>query len=150
MGESIPLSRRVTSAAAVVLMNVILWMVIPWYLSALLSQDTSASPISGIQFVFFGAAITGLQFLGAITRGRPISVPFVSGANLAVALYLWQVFGGGEFTLVAAGIPLALSLRTLLFLMMLPFLFNSVRAPVEFLLEQGEANRPAADIPGLP
>lgn len=130
------------------MLNLTLWIIIPSLISSLLTQGFPTLPLANLRFILtFGIIITGLQVLGAITDGMAISVPFVSGAHLASAFYIWELVAGGTLSLSAEGVSVTLSLQTLLFLLVLPSLFGAVRAPVEFLMERSEAGLPARDIP---
>lgn len=89
----------------------------------------------------FGAVITGLQVLGALTEGMAVSVPFVSGSYVVSAYYIWVATSGGNLPLSAAGLAVVLSFRPIVFLLMLPSLFGALRAPLTFLLEESEVAR---------
>jgi len=146
MGERIPLSHRVGRAAYVLAFNLVLWVAIPILLSNLLSQALPSSPLAIPAFVYaFGAVITGLQTLAALTEGMAISVPFSSGGYIASAYYIWAVTAGGNLPVNTAGVSLVLSFTPIVFLLMVGPLFGAVRAPLLFLLEQSEVARPVPD-----
>lgn len=152
IGEEVPFRRRVTKAIPITVLNVVLWIVIPLfisaYISSVLSQSLPSFALTNPTFIYtFGATITGLQALGTLTEGMAISVPFISGSYVASAFYIWEAVGGGTLSLTVSGISLALSFRLLIFLAMLPPLFNAARVPLVFLLEQSEAAREAKEVP---
>ncbi len=127
--------------------NLILWVIIPSYLFGLVSSSLSSSstPITYAFIYTFGAIITGLQVLGALTEGMTVSIPLVTGSHIAAAYYIYAAVNGGTLALTAAGMVLSLDLRPLLYLMMLPSLFSAIRVPLAYLAEEHEAARPAAD-----
>jgi hypothetical protein len=133
-------------AAYILVFNIVLWLAIPILLSNQLSQALPSSPLSEPSFLYaFGAAITGLQTLAALTEGMAVSVPFNSGGYVASAYYIWAVTNGGTLTVTTQGISVVLSFTPLLFLLMLAPLFGAVRAPLAFLLEESEVARPSPD-----
>ena len=139
-------------ASALAVFNTIIWVVIPYFISSQLSRlpntATSASPgIFSLGFVYaFGAIITGLQVLGALTEGMAISVPFLSGSHITSAYYIYSAVSGGTLALEAAGMKLTFSFQPLLFLFILPSMFNAIKEPIEFLLERSEVARSASDL----
>ncbi len=124
-----------------------LWVIIPVvhlqsHLQVVAFQALSITPT----FIYtFGAIITGLQVLGALTEGTGASVPFVTGSHIASAYYIYAAVDGGTLALSTAGMGLSLDFRPLLYLMILPSLFGAVRAPLAYLAEEHEAARPAQD-----
>jgi hypothetical protein len=148
ISETKPLKRRVFIAIITLVTNFVLWILIPSAISFFIATTMPDLPLANLRFILtFGAIITGLQVLGAITDGLAISVPVFSGAYVASAFYIWEAVEGGTLSFVAAGMPVTVSLRTLVFLLVLPALFNAVRGPVEFLLEKSEAGLPARELP---
>ena len=127
--------------------NLVCWVVIPSLIYGAISGLSSSSPLPvNLTFVYaVGAAITGLQVIGALTEGMALSVPFVTGSHLASAYYLYAVVNGGIFAFSAAGVNLSLDFQPLLFLILLPSLFSAVRTPLAYLAEGHEAMRPAPD-----
>ncbi len=148
MGEKVSLRRRVFNASIALVLNLIVWVIIPSLISSSLAGAGSSIPLGNLQFVYaFGAVITGLQVLGALTEGMAVSVPLISGAFVAAAFYVWEAVDGGRLSFDASGLPVTLTFQTLLFLLILPPLFNAVRVPLEFLLERSEAAMPAKELP---
>lgn len=127
--------------------NVIFWIIIPSYVFGLISGSLPSSPlpISSAFIYAFGATIIGLEVLGALTEGMAVSIPFVTGSCIASAYYIYAAVGGGTLALSTAGTGLSLDFQPLLYLMVLPFLFSAVKAPLAYLAEQHEAARPAPD-----
>ena len=142
-----PLSYRVSRAAISVVFNIVVWVLIPSLLFGQLERGLPSSPIavSGDFIYTFGITITALQAIGALTTGMALSVPFVSGSYVAEAYYIWSAVNGGLLSFSAEGAAITLSFQTVLFLLMLAPLFNAVKAPIGYLLDQSEASRPAPD-----
>ena len=135
-------------ALYVLVVNLFLWVVIPSLIAAQLGPIFARLPLATLDFIYeFGAVITGLQVLGALTEGRAVSAVFSAGSYVASAYYIWAAGGGGSLTFEQSGITLTLDFRTLLFLLVLPSLIGAIRAPLKFLLEQSEAARPARELP---
>lgn len=129
-------------------LNVTLWVVIPLFIFGLVSQSLppgSLTTITPTLIYAFGAIITGLQVLGALTEGMGASIPFVTGSHIASAYYIYAAVNGGTLALSAGGMGLSLDFRPLLYLMMLPSLFGALRAPLAYVAEEHEAGRPAQD-----
>jgi hypothetical protein len=124
----------------------VLWLLVPWVIAGALSGLPGSTLPTGLGFYYaFGLAIVGLQVLGALTKGMAVSVPFVSGAYVTEAYFLWSAVDGGVLSLTTQGITIGLSFQTLLFLLMLPSLFGAVKTPIEYLLERSEAGSPAPE-----
>jgi hypothetical protein len=152
IGENVRVGRRITNAVLLLFVNSILWIVIPAILSNLaagaLAGLSSNLPLANLNFIYaWGATVTGLFVIGALTEGKALSVPFVSGGSLAAALYVWLAANGGTLTLSFSGLQVSVSFQVVLFLLVLPSLFNSLRFPVEFLLERSEVAREAKNVP---
>jgi len=152
MGEAIPLRNRLYRAGVTAAFNLATWVVIPYFLYGGLSQlEGSQGSALGygalsLNLIYtFGAIITGLEVTGALAAGMAISVPFVSGGYLASAYYIYIALNGGTLALESAGLKFAIYFEPLLFLLMLPSLFNAVKQPIVFLLESSESGREAAD-----
>jgi hypothetical protein len=148
MAEKVPLRRRVFHAAYLLVVNVIVWVLIPSVVSSALGGILKTLPLASLTFIYeFGALITGLQVLGALTEGRAVSAVFSSGSFVAAAYYIWAAGGGGTLSFPVSGLTLTLDFKTLLFLLVLPSLVGAIRAPLTFLLDQSEAGQPARDFP---
>ena len=141
------LSYRISRASLVVIFNLVVWVVVPSLIFGELERGLPSSPITfSTDFIYaFGAVITALQTIGTLTMGMGLSVPFVAGSYLAEAYYIWAAVDGGLMAFSAAGVAISLSFQPLLFLLMLAPLFNAVKAPINYLLDQSEASRPAPD-----
>ncbi len=118
---------------------------VPSIILSSLTSPGSSLPLTGTLIYTFGALITALQVLGALTEGHVLSVPFNSGSYLASALYIWLGTGGGRLSFAASGYQFVLSFQPLLFLLILPSLFSAIRTPLTYLLEQSEAGQAASD-----
>jgi len=143
--------RRVSRAIMRLVLNATLWVVIPSLIFGLISGLLPSGPFprETITWTFiyaFGATITGLQVLGALTEGMGISIPFVTGSHIASAYYIYAAVDGGALALSTAGMGLSLDFRPLLYLMMFPSLFAAIRTPLAYLAEEHEAARPALDL----
>ena len=146
IGENYGRRRRVFRAALLLVLNAVLWILIPTLISSEVRSVLPSTPIGSLAFIYaFGAIITGLQVLGALTEGRALSVPFVSGSYVASAYYVWVAAEGGLLSTDVRGLHFTFEFRLLLFLLVLSSLFNAARAPLTFLLHQSEAARPASD-----
>jgi len=152
IGEKTPWTSRVLRAAVTGALNLALWILIPFYFYHLLSGTQGLSgAVSGLpaftpDYIFaFGATITGLEVMGALTAGSAISVPFVSGGYLASAYYVYPIVSGGSLAVAASGLQFSFSFEPLLYLLILPSLFSAVKQPITFLLEQTESGRAASD-----
>jgi len=139
--------RRISRAVMVMLLNVILWIVIPSLLLSYLAGLTpsSSGTIEPASVYAFGFAIAGLQVLGALTEGMTISVPFVTGSYVTMAYYFYQSVNGGTLDLVASGIGISLWFQPLIYLLMLPILMLAIRTPLIYLADDHEAARPASN-----
>ena len=129
------------------LVNLLLLVIIPSFIyrEVVGSLSSSAVPISLGLIYAFGATITTLQVLGALTEGLAVSVTFVSGSYIASAIYIWLAVDGGFLAVSQSGVNLVLSFRPLLFLLVLPSLFGAIRAPLNYLLDEHEAAKASPD-----
>ena len=140
--------RRIWRALIQLVINVIFWVVIPTLLYGQFSQITQSAhlPVS-LDFIYaFGATITALQVLGALTEGMALSVVFISGSYITSAYYFWSALDGGNFAVATNGLNLTLSFEPLLFLIILPSLFWAIRAPLTYLTDQSEASRASPSV----
>jgi len=152
IGESVGWSNRILRATIAGAYNLAIWVVVQYFLYGMLSQldETGGSSVSSgnfsLSFIYaFGAAITALEVIGALTQGMAVSVPFASGGYLVSAYYVYAAVSGGTLALETSGLKLAISFEPLLFLLMLPSLFSAIKQPIVFLLERTEAGREASD-----
>ena len=153
MGESVPLTSRLLRAAATAGVNLLVWLIIPYLLYGRLSQLEGSSGSSlgysafSLDLVYtFGAIITTLEVIGALTAGMAISVPFISGGYVASAYYIYVALNAGTLQLAASGLGLTIDFQPLMFLLLLPSMFNALKCPIEFLLERSEAGRAASEM----
>jgi len=146
-GTDYSLAYRVSRAAATVVFNIVLWVIVPALIFNQIEHGLPSTPIgvSGEFIYTFGLVITALQAMGALTVGMALSVPFTSGSYIAEAYYIWAAVNGGLMAFSAAGASITLSFQPLLFLLMLAPLFNAVRAPIGYMLDQSEAALPAPE-----
>jgi hypothetical protein len=139
--------RRISRAIMQLVLNATLWLIMPLLIFGLISKSLPSSPLTITStFIYaFGATITGLQVLGALTEGMGVSIPLVTGSYIASAYYIYAAVDGGTLALSTSGTGLLLDFRPLLYLMMLPSLFSAIRTPLAYLAEEHEAARPASD-----
>jgi len=138
---------RIGRAVMVAIFNALLWIAVPSLLAQLLGSEATTSPIplnTSLIYVF-GITITALQGLGELVKGTGVAVPFKSGSYIAEAFFIWSAADGGLISFNATGVGIRLAFQPLLFLLMLPSLFSSVKAPLVYLLEETEAASPASD-----
>lgn len=138
---------RISRAASTALFNLILWILVPSIIFSQLASSLPSSPVPlNTSFVYaFGITITALQVLSILTIGMAVSAPFRSGSYLAEAYYIWAAVNGGSLAFSVQGVGIGLAFQPLLFLLVLPPLFNAVRAPITYLLEQSDASAPSPD-----
>jgi hypothetical protein len=145
--ERVSWRRRISRAIGLAVFNILLWIVLPNYLLSYIGETSATSGLITYNLIFeFGAAITGLQVLGALSEGTALSAPFTAGSYITEAYYLWVAGSGGTITVEASGVQVTLEFQTLLFLLMLPSLFSVARVALAYLLDASEAGRPASDI----
>jgi hypothetical protein len=112
-----------------------------------LSAVSKSIPLTESSFIYaFGATITGLQVLAALTQGMAVSVPFASGSYLASAYFIWAATNGGDIAVLTGGLSVSFSFAPLVYLLMLPLFFGALRAPITFLLEESEVARAVTDV----
>ena len=145
--EKVGWRRRITRAVLLGVLNVILYILIPSILFQYLTSIAPGVPIPLTQTLIytFGAVITGLQVLGALTEGMIVSVPFESGGYLATAVYIYMAVDGGTLALSASGLGFVFSIQPLVYILVLPPLYGALRTPLSYLLEYHEAARPSPD-----
>jgi hypothetical protein len=138
---------RVTRAAFTLISNFLIWFVIGNYVASLFTQSVPTTPFTTSLVLTYGIVITALQTLGSLTEGMGLSVPFNSGSYIASAYFTYVASSGGNLSIAYQGIRIGISFPLLLFLLMLPSLFNVVRIPLTYLLEGSEAGKEAKDVP---
>ncbi len=141
--------RRVISALWALVINVIVWVVVPYYIGTFLVGRVPESALTIPTFVYeFGALFIILDVGAAFFQGMAISVPFLSGAAILSAVYLWLVTNGGDLTVKTSGIYVALEFRLLLYVLILPSIWAAVRAPLSYLAWRGSTQEEQA--PAVP
>lgn len=134
-GRTVTMRRRILSAVWALIINVILWIVVPYYLGVFLVRYVPDIPLAIPTFVYeFGVLFTALDVCAAFFQGMAVSLPFVSGAALLSAAYLWFVTNGGNLHVAAAGISIGLGFQALVYLFVIPSLWAAVRAPLSYLV----------------
>ena len=132
--------RRVTGAIWAFVVNVILWIVIPYYIGTLLVGRVPESALTIPSFVYeFGVLFIILDVGAAFFRGKAISVPFLSGVAVLSAVYLWLITNGGSLAVTASGIDIVLSFQLLLYVLILPSIWAAIRAPLSYLVWRRDA-----------
>ena len=141
------LNYRIYRAIVAVVFNIAVWVVVPTLILGEMQSGLASTTVglSTDSIYTFGVMITAMQAIGALTMGMALSVPFVSGSYIAEAYYLWSVSKGGVFAISVNGFDISLAFPILLFLLMLPTLFNAIKAPISYLLDQSEASLPSPD-----
>lgn len=138
-GKTVTTRRRALSASWALVANVILWIVIPYYLGIFLVRYVPDIPLAIPTFVYeFGILFTVLDVGAAFFQGKAVSVPFLSGAALLSAVYLWLVTNGGTLHVAVSGITIGLGFQLLVYLFMVPSLWAAVRAPLSYLVWRRE------------
>lgn len=128
-------------------LNVLVWIFIPILFSRFTMPSPQTINLSSNLVFTFGILITVLQALSILTEGLIISVPFLSGSHIASAYYIFSILNGGELSFDYQSFHIEFDFPLLTYLLMLPSLFNAIKAPINYLLEESEASRPAKDIP---
>ncbi|MDA4119988.1 MAG: hypothetical protein OK436_05325 [Thaumarchaeota archaeon] len=136
-GQKISTRRRILKASWVLIVNVLLWIVVPYYVGMYLAKLVPGSPITIPTFVYeFGIVLTILEVAAALTQGMAVSVPFISAAALVSALYLWMITNGGNLAVSAQGTTLVLGFQLLVYLLIVPSLWAAVRAPLSYVVHR--------------
>jgi len=134
-GQNITTRRRVLSAAWALLINAIIWIVIPYYIGSLLVGKVPDSAITVPTFVYeFGAIFIILAVGAAFFQGKAIGVPFISGTALLTVVYLWLVTNGGNLSVRESGIDVGLGFQLLLYVIIMPSIWAAIRAPLSYLI----------------
>ncbi len=140
--------RRILKAAGVLIVNVILWFVVPYYVGALISKQVPTSALAVPTFIYeFGAIITALQVIVALTEGMTVSVPFVSASYLVTAYYLWAATNGGNLSLSANGTSIASGFALLVDILIVLSIWGAIRAPIGFMIKRGAAEGQGPPLP---
>jgi hypothetical protein len=132
-GQTITTRKRVTSAIWALVLNVIFWIVIPYYLGVFLSGIVPESALTIPTFVYeFGILFTILEVGAAFFQGKAVAVPMLSGVALLTVVYIWYATNGGNLGVETSGISLVLGFRTLLYVLVLPSIWAAIRAPLTY------------------
>ncbi|HEV2226880.1 MAG TPA: hypothetical protein VGR56_08795 [Nitrososphaerales archaeon] len=147
-GHKISTRRRILKASWVLIVNVLLWIVVPYYAGMYLAKLVPSSPITIPTFVYeFGIVLTILEVAAALTQGMALSVPFISAAALVSALYLWMITNGGNLAVSAQGTSIVLGFQLLVYLLIVPSLWAAVRAPLSYIVHRRNMQ---AEVPANP
>jgi len=132
---NVPTRKRITSAIWALLLNAILWIVIPYYIGVLLVGRVPGTPLTIPTFVYeFGILFIILDVGAAFFQGMAIAVPFISGAALLSAVYLWLVTNGGALSVSSPGLSVGLGFQLLVYVLVLPSIWAALRAPISYLI----------------
>lgn len=143
--------KRIMSAAFALVVNVILWIVVPYYLGIFLVKYVPDIPLAVPTFVYeFGVLFIILDVGAAFFQGMAISVPFLSGAAILSAVYLWFVTNGGNLHVSASGITIGLGFQLLVYLFVVPSLWAAARAPLSYLVWRRASGKDPVQNPGEP
>ncbi|MBI3859155.1 MAG: hypothetical protein HY296_02785 [Thaumarchaeota archaeon] len=134
--------RRILRATAILVLNLLIWIVVPSYLGSVLLRTLPSTPLAIPAFVYtFGATITALEVAAALTEGMEISVPFVTATHLMTAYYLWVVTEGGLISVVANGAHVLLYFTPIVYILLVPSLFGAAKAPLAYYLQRRAMER---------
>jgi hypothetical protein len=137
--------RRVASAVWALVVNAIFWIVIPYYLGLYLTTIVPNTPLTIPTFVYeFGIVFIILDVGAAFFQGMAISVPFMSGAALLSAVYLWYVTNGGNLHVTASGTSIFLGFQLLVYVFVMPSIWAAIRAPLSYLIWRRAINAETA------
>ena len=115
--------------------NVIFWIVIPYYVGVFLTGRVPDSALTVPTFVYeFGILFIILEVGAAFFQGKAVAVPMISGVALLTVVYIWYATNGGILGVETSGITLALSFRLMLYVLVLPSIWAAIRAPLTYLV----------------
>ena len=140
--------KRTTQAILLFVLNIVAWVILPEFFFSLVSNIAPSNSLSmtPASMYAFGFTITGLQVLGALAEGTIASIVLRSGSYISLAYYLYSIVNGGTITLTASGIRTSFDFQPLLFLIVLPPLYNAVRTPLIYLAQEYETNESLSDL----
>ncbi len=134
-GKTFTRRRRILKALWALVINVILWVVIPYYIGTLLAGRVGGTPLTIPTFIYeFGALFIILDVGAAYFDGLAACVPFLSGVAILSAVYLWLVTNGGDLSVAESGITVALDIRLLVYVFIIPSIWAAIRAPLSYLI----------------
>ena len=149
-GKTFTARRRALKALWALAINVVLWVVVPYYIGTLLQGRVGGTPLTIPAFVYeFGALFTVLDVGAAYFDGLAACVPFLSAVAVLSAVYLWLVTNGGALSISTSGITVALDIRLLVYVFIVPSIWAAARAPAAYLVWR-RALREAPPVPGAP
>ncbi len=151
-GKTFSNRQRIVKALWALVLNVILWIVIPYYIGTLLAGRVGGTPLTIPTFVYeFGIVFTALDVGAAYFDGLVWCVPFLSGVAILSAVYLWLVTNGGDLSITEMNISIALEFRLLLYVFIVPSIWAAVRAPLSYLVwRRALSSQPAVPPPPPP
>ena len=134
-GRTVTTRKRITSAVWAFVVNVIFWIVIPYYVGVFLTGRVPDSALTVPTFVYeFGILFIILEVGAAFFQGKAVAVPMISGVALLTVVYIWYATNGGILGVETSGITLALSFRLMLYVLVLPSIWAAIRAPLTYLV----------------
>jgi len=134
-GKPITTRKRVMSAVWALVVNVIFWIVIPYYVGVFLTGRVPDSALTIPTFVYeFGVVFIILEVGAAFFQGKAVAVPMISAVALLTVVYIWFATNGGILGVEASGITVALSFRLLLYVLVLPSIWAAIRAPLAYMI----------------
>ena len=134
-GKTITTRKRILSAVWALVVNVVFWIVIPYYVGVFLAGRVPESALTVPSFVYeFGILFIILEVGAAFFQGKAVAVPMISGVALLTVVYIWYATNGGILGVETAGITIALSFRILLYVLVLPSIWAAIRAPLAYMV----------------
>ncbi|HXW95299.1 MAG TPA: hypothetical protein VEJ19_06310 [Nitrososphaerales archaeon] len=134
-GQTITTRKRVTSAIWALVVNIIFWIVIPYYVGMFLTGKVPDSALTVPTFVYeFGIMFIILEVGAAFFQGKAVAVPMISAVALLTVVYVWYATNGGVLGVETSGITLALSFRLMLYVLVLPSIWAAIRAPLSYMV----------------
>ncbi|MDE1852639.1 MAG: hypothetical protein KGI38_02695 [Thaumarchaeota archaeon] len=134
-GKTFTMKKRIAKATWALVINVILWIVVPYYIGTLLAGKVGGTPLTIPIFIYeFGVLFTILDVGAAFFDGMAISVPFLSGVAVLSAVYLWLVTNGGNLSVAASGLTISLGFTVLVYVFIVPSVWAAIRAPLSYLI----------------
>ena len=134
-GKTITTRKRILSAVWALVVNVVFWIVIPYYVGVFLAGRVPESALTVPSFVYeFGVLFIVLEVGAAFFQGKAVAVPMISGVALLTVVYIWYATNGGILGVETAGITIALSFRILLYVLVLPSVWAAIRAPLAYMV----------------
>jgi hypothetical protein len=134
-GQQLTMRRRVAKSVWALAVNLVIWVIVPYYIGTLLANRVPDTPLTIPAFVYeFGVLFIILDVGAAFFTGMVWAVPLITGAALLGAVYLWLVANGGVLTFSAGGTSISLEFQLILYLLVIPPLWAAVRAPISYLI----------------